>query len=612
MGSCSSKVQIEEDPIDYDAIKSVDYSQKMNYEAYKMHEATLASNNFLKEMEDPSKLFSFPQRILLYKNIEVVIINYQYIPKVPKDIRELTHLKRLVLQHNWYIIAIQKFFLYTNFFNCFYFLNDSNHLPCELSNCVNLRKIDLSHNELQKLHPSISSLIGIEKLNISYNKFKRIPMIIGSLVNLKVLLIHNNPLSSPDSMVLNSSSAQIIVFLKSHVSTEEEVRSEEIDSESEDDHDIKGKTYIHIPIIILILFINVIHLQGIYIYIYSSPQLYPIDVRVSPSFPRDPDSVTGQDVYIGPSDDCKLNKVYLENCVVGYIYGIAVGDAIGLMTRDMTVDEVSYNYSLPLRYDALRITESNLHYIPGDWTCYTDFVLILMNILSSRGHVSATDLYNLLFRGNQVGYHIPRRILHLLRDPHFCEDPITISNTIPDDEECVDLFPVVLTLPLASHGSSLFLCIFIGSLVNSIILQGQMEPNDALYLSTIRLAWSRASKHVTEDQLNDIRKYVEVEKWDCVSNIRIIIESYHTPAVYLPLTIAIYSYIYEGNLLDLINMVCVLGDQACVNTAVVTAIMGAKGGIGSILNTLTYYVNHLPYKNILDRDINLFLNAMTS
>lgn len=55
-----------------------------------------------------------------------------------------------------------------------------------------LVRLDLSHNYLQGMPPTVKKLINLEEFNISYNDIHDIPWELYQLANLRVLLAEGN------------------------------------------------------------------------------------------------------------------------------------------------------------------------------------------------------------------------------------------------------------------------------------------------------------------------------------------------------------------------------------------------------------------------------------
>lgn len=64
--------------------------------------------------------------------------------------------------------------------------------------------------------------------------------------------------------------------------------------------------------------------------------------------------------------------------MTGLIYGAAIGDAIGLATRGMTVDQALFHYgTTDIQYSDIVVDDHRVRWRPGDWT--SNFDLFVSN-----------------------------------------------------------------------------------------------------------------------------------------------------------------------------------------------------------------------------------------
>lgn len=81
------------------------------------------------------------------------------------------------------------------------FVYDISFLPESIGNLVNLRSLEVSHNELTSLPESIGNLINLTSLHFGTNKLTSLPESIGNLRNLMGLYVSDNELTSlPESI----------------------------------------------------------------------------------------------------------------------------------------------------------------------------------------------------------------------------------------------------------------------------------------------------------------------------------------------------------------------------------------------------------------------------
>ena len=78
-------------------------------------------------------------------------------------------------------------------------------------NCdINLRRLDLTNNQLSSLPVAIGNLINLEILYLHTNQLSSLPATIGNLINLEVLYLENNQLSSLPATIGNLIDLQLL------------------------------------------------------------------------------------------------------------------------------------------------------------------------------------------------------------------------------------------------------------------------------------------------------------------------------------------------------------------------------------------------------------------
>ena len=93
------------------------------------------------------------------------------------------------IQEHYSIIKLK--YVYKTIIDLFY-LNKTLNLNKTVKDLINLKELNLSCTQLQKIPKEIESLINLKKLSLSYNQLKEIPKEIGSLINLKQLDLQYN------------------------------------------------------------------------------------------------------------------------------------------------------------------------------------------------------------------------------------------------------------------------------------------------------------------------------------------------------------------------------------------------------------------------------------
>lgn len=198
-----------EDP--YAAVDSVNEAeQRWNAAAGKMRLGAYENNtriDTLREMDlSHAGLEEVPELVYGAMNLEVLILDYNRIKKLPKELGELPHLKRIY----WRANALDKLFW------------------IRISKMDHLEKLDISNNLLRRLPSGIKKLKGLKELVLNQNFFGEIPIArlsraesvedvafnkshqmriqagnYGKLKSIKVLKVNNSKLESVDPSLYN-------------------------------------------------------------------------------------------------------------------------------------------------------------------------------------------------------------------------------------------------------------------------------------------------------------------------------------------------------------------------------------------------------------------------
>jgi Leucine-rich repeat (LRR) protein len=190
-----------------------DNSKDSNYILYKL----LPLFRSLKELQiidienlDYDKVFY----LLKQKRVEELIISTRQINQIPKDIGEITSLKKLEILSDsviddWSAISkcknlerleiseIKNFPIDYGFLinlKEFNWQSDSCILPNYLDKFQKLIKLDLSNKGLLSFPEQVISLKNLEKLDLGRNKIKTIPFELNGLRRLKYLNLGSNPI----------------------------------------------------------------------------------------------------------------------------------------------------------------------------------------------------------------------------------------------------------------------------------------------------------------------------------------------------------------------------------------------------------------------------------
>lgn len=147
-------------------------------------------------------LTSFPDDIIrYYRTLEELLLDSNQLHELPKGFYKLTQLRKLDISDN----EIEKIsHEIGNFVNLVEFdcnRNDIQDIPDSIRYCRNLQILDISNNPLQSLPPGLTQLKALTELTLNDLSLPYLPEDIGSLVNLRSLQGRDNLLKAiPDSL----------------------------------------------------------------------------------------------------------------------------------------------------------------------------------------------------------------------------------------------------------------------------------------------------------------------------------------------------------------------------------------------------------------------------
>ncbi|CAF0721438.1 unnamed protein product [Brachionus calyciflorus] len=147
-------------------------------------------------------LTSFPDDIVrYYRTLEELLLDSNQLHELPKGFYKLTQLRKLDISDN----EIEKLsHEIGNFVNLVEFdcnRNDIQEIPDSIRYCRNLQILDISNNPLQSLPNGLTQLKALTELTLNDLSLPYLPEDIGNLVNLRCLQGRDNLLKSiPDSL----------------------------------------------------------------------------------------------------------------------------------------------------------------------------------------------------------------------------------------------------------------------------------------------------------------------------------------------------------------------------------------------------------------------------
>jgi len=105
------------------------------------------------------------QLVSLYKDEMVLLLYHNQLTQIPKELGNLTQLKRLSLYHN-----------------------QLTQIPKELGNLTQLKRLYLHVNQLTQIPKELGNLTQLERLYLEHNQLTRIPEELAHVVNISIML----------------------------------------------------------------------------------------------------------------------------------------------------------------------------------------------------------------------------------------------------------------------------------------------------------------------------------------------------------------------------------------------------------------------------------------
>jgi Leucine-rich repeat (LRR) protein len=152
-----------------------------------------------------NKKSSFPSVICKLKKLEELTLSHlKNISEIPKQIYDLTNLKKLTL-HNIDLQrlpdGIQKL---VNLTHIDLSMNKLTEFPIDLCDIMRLTKIKLHINRIIDIPEELVQLVNLESLNLSWNMIKSLPKRIHTMINLKYIDLSHNRLTRIPEFICHS------------------------------------------------------------------------------------------------------------------------------------------------------------------------------------------------------------------------------------------------------------------------------------------------------------------------------------------------------------------------------------------------------------------------
>lgn len=292
-------------------------------------------------------------------HLRVLDLSYNRLKSLPDSVGFLFHLEELLIP-----------------------FNQLESIPDSVIYLKVLKKLDLSHNCIKQLPDNLGKVATLAKLNVSHNKLVSLPKSLGKLPNLKTILVAGNAdITSPPLAVCEKGSDAVLQHLRKSVYIQEKPTLRAV--ECNQFPRVRGNL-----VATSVPNLHSAHAQ------YLQIQTDTVNTASRIKTPLLP-----------PIGATKLEPNILTDRITGLLYGAAIGDAIGVATEFMTVDECAFYYDTQcLEYTSIRRDEHRVQWKQGDWTCNADqMFLVLDSLLRWAGVVDELDFAKRLVSWKRSG-----------------------------------------------------------------------------------------------------------------------------------------------------------------------------------------------------------------
>lgn len=300
-----------------------------------------------------------PETPFRLPHLRILDLSYNRLKSLPDSIGFLFHLEELLIP-----------------------FNQLDSIPDSIVYLKVLQKLDLSHNSITRLPDNLGKITTLVKLNVSHNKLTSLPKSLGKLPNLKTILASGNvDITSPPPAVCETGSDAVLQHLRKSVRIQEKPTLRAV--ECNQFPRVRGNL-----VATSVPNLHSAHAQ------YLQIQTDTVNTASRIKTPLLP-----------PIGATKLEPNILTDRITGLLYGAAIGDAIGIATEFMTVDECAFYYDPQcLEYTSIRRDEHRVRWKQGDWTCNADqMFLVLDSLLRWAGVVDELDFAKRLVSWKRSG-----------------------------------------------------------------------------------------------------------------------------------------------------------------------------------------------------------------
>lgn len=312
------------------------------------------------------------------------------------------------------------------------------------------------------------------------------------------------------------------------------------------------------------------------------------------------------------------NNTILADRMLGCLFGQAIGDALGLGSEGMSVEEVHTSYPTGLTYYNQIIDDCRRKgIIKGSWTDDTHMMLCILEAFCRDGNLEATTLARLFIEGydnwGETCGILTRKVLNFM-PPVYLQNPIAVSKLVWELKgrdnapngglmrtSIIGIWPFdtetnAETACKMTHfdprcvGS----CVVVSALIHSLI----WEERDLVQDDMLKIA-AKYDNRISEwiDLAYQAKEIAELQP-DHADSMAYTLRT---------LAIALWAFLnaqsFEEGLLAVVNA----GGDADTNAAVACAILGAKFGYSTIPE---YYIKNLHNSDAYRRRCNGFISKI--
>ncbi|CAN7983383.1 unnamed protein product [Ixodes pacificus] len=357
--------------------RDLDLSVKVDDRSFHKHISGDHSEHAITELP-----WGLRDAVTLYESLNV---SFNELTTIPPEIAfRIPHLRFLDLSYNrltslptslGFLFHLEELLLSSN---------QLTSIPDTVIHLKALQKLDLSHNLLKDIPDALGKIPALTKLNVSHNKLTSLPKSLGKAASLATLLAGGNAeITSPPLEICESGSDAVLKCLRESVAMQVPRTYVATAGQNKFPRVRGNQVATSVP--------NLHSAQAQYLQIQTDTVNTASRIK-TPLLP--------------PIGATKLDPSVLTDRITGLLYGAAIGDALGVATEFMSVDECAFYYDREsLEYACIRRDEHRVRWKQGDWTCNADqMFLVLDSLLRWAGVVDELDFAKRLLSWKRSGF----------------------------------------------------------------------------------------------------------------------------------------------------------------------------------------------------------------